>query len=368
MSDLYETLGVPRNATPEQIKKAYRALARQHHPDANPADSVSEERFREIAQAYEVLSDPERRAHYDRFGSTDGQGPGLGDMFGGGLGDLFDAFFGGGGGRQQQRRGPQRGPDIEADITITLENAVFGGEFDVTARTAAPCDTCEATGSASKSPAGLCQQCGGSGQQQVVRNSILGQMVSTSPCPVCQATGRMVTDPCSDCGGDGRVVGEHTYTIDLPAGVDTGSTLRLSGRGAVGVRGGPAGDLYVHVRVKNHDRFARDGANLALLISVSPIEAALGCERTIELLDGTEVLTIPRGTQPGWVHAFRGRGVPRLDSRSRGDVLVTVQVAIPKSIPDAEAELWYELARQRGEEVLAPPSGIRAKLKSVFKT
>lgn len=368
-TDYYELLDVERDATAADIKKAYRVAARRYHPDANPDDPEAEARFKEVATAYEVLSDPDKRSHYDRFGA-DGPSAG-GDPFGfagGGLGDIFDAFFGGGGGGfgGASRSGPQRGPDIEATVTIDFEGAVFGSAEAVTVRTAVPCDTCEATGASNGSHPERCQQCGGAGQVRQVRQSILGQMVTAVPCPACRGAGEIIADPCPDCSGDGRVVTEKTYTVDIPAGVDTGSTLRLTGMGAAGVRGGGLGNLFVHVRVRPHDRFERDGDDLLHQLHLPVTQAALGAVLDFPTLDGDEELVVPRGTQTGTVFRLRGRGVPHVRGRGRGDMLVELVVDTPTDLSEAEEEAFRAIAELRGEEVAPAEKGFFSKIKSAF--
>lgn len=367
--DLYETLGVSRTATAEEIKRAYRRMARQHHPDANPDDPEAEARFKEIARAYEVLSDPERRQRYDTYGS-DSPGPDLGDAFGaGGLGDLFDAFFGGGGGFAGggRRGGPPRGGDLEVVLDLSFEQAVFGTKSPVPVTIPSPCDTCEATGAAPGTHPSTCPTCDGMGQVRQVRQSMLGQMVTARPCPQCGGQGQVVTSPCPDCGGEGRRPVDRTYTVDIPPGVDDGNTLRLPGYGPAGPRGGPAGDLYVRLRVAPHPRFTRDGTDLVHELHLSPSQAALGLSMDFETLDGSEQLSVPRGTQPGAVFRLRGRGVPRVRGRGRGDLEVRVVVDVPGELGEEEEQLYRRLAELRGEEVDPPDVGFLSKLRSAFK-
>lgn len=371
MADLYELLGVAPGATDEEIKGSYRKLARQLHPDANPDDPSAAERFKEVARAYEVLSDPEKRARYDRFGEAgiDGAGGG-GDPFGGGLGDIFEAFFGGSspfGGGVRGPVGPQPGPDLEVVATVPFEHAVFGAQVPVEVRTAVPCDTCEATGAAPGTTVATCPECGGAGQVRQVRQSILGQMVTAAPCRRCGGRGEVVPQPCADCRGEGRRVEERTYTVDVPAGVDSGATLRLSGRGAVGVRGGPAGDLYVHLKVTPHHRFTREGDDLRHLLHLSVAQAALGAHLPFETLDGEEDLVVPQGTQTGHVFRLRGRGVPHLRGRGRGDLLVEVVVDTPTDLSDEEAALLRRLAELRGEDVAPEDAGFFSRIRSAFR-
>jgi molecular chaperone DnaJ len=370
MADLYELLGVARDASPEEIKKAYRALARRHHPDANPDDPESEAKFKEIAQAYEVLSDPALRERYDRFGSTDGMD--FGDPFGGqggGLGDLFDAFFGGGGGFGGRRgpTGPPRGPDLEVVATLSFTDAAFGCQHDVTVRTAVECEVCHGSGAAEGTSATTCPDCQGTGEQRLVRQTMLGQIVSASVCRRCQGQGQIVASPCPKCHGEGREILDKTYTVDVPAGVDTGSTLRLTGRGAVGPRNGPPGDLYVKIKVQPHERFQRQGYDLIHDLPVTMTQAALGHHLAYETLDGVEDLVIPKGTQSGRVFRLRHRGVPHVEGRGRGDLLVRAVVQTPQDLTAEQEDLLEALAEARGEEVARPDSGLLSKIRSAFR-
>jgi molecular chaperone DnaJ len=369
--DYYELLGVRRDATADEIKRAYRRLARELHPDANPGDAETEARFKEVALAYEVLSDPDKRRRYDRFGPDAVGAASSNDPFGfagGGLGDIFDAFFGGGspfGGGGGG--GPQRGTDLEVVLDLDFEAAVFGAQQPVAVKTAVTCESCDATGAKAGTLPTPCADCGGSGQVRRVRQSFLGQMVTTSPCPRCSGLGQVIESPCPDCRGEGRQVAERTYTVDIPAGVDTGSTLRLTGRGAVGPRGGPAGDLYVTLRVRPHERFEREGADLIHRLHISAVQAALGVTLELETLDGVEQIRLQSGTQPGDVIRLRGRGVPHLQRRSRGDLMIEVVVNVPRDITAEEDELLRRLAELRGEPVDPPDSGLLSKIRSAFR-
>ena len=367
MSDFYEILGVSRDASAEEIKKAYRRAARESHPDANPDDAAAEARFKELAAAYEVLSDPEKRSRYDRFGSADGFD--MGDPFGagGGFGDLFDAFFGGsgpfGGTRQRGSQGPARGPDLEVTSTIEFTESLFGVETDVTVRTAVACEVCEATGAAPGTHPQTCPQCNGAGEVRAVRNTVLGQIVSASPCRSCEGSGQVIPDKCEQCNGEGRIVTDKTFTVEVPPGVDDGSTLRLTGRGAVGARGGGAGDLYVRLRVNADPRFERQGDDLVHRLEVPITQAALGAEVTIETPDGTETLEIPGGTQPGRLFRIRNKGVPHLNGRGRGDLVVVAEVSVPRSLDEESERLLRELADTRGEEVAPPSKGLGERIR-----
>lgn len=372
MADLYEILEVERDASADDIKRSYRRLARKYHPDANPGDPQAEARFKELAAAYEVLSDPEKRERYDRFGNADGFD--LGDPFGsgvGGLGDLFDAFFGagspfGGGGAPRGPSGPPRGPDLDVRATIDFAGAVFGTQTDVTVRTAVPCEDCGATGAAPGTSPVTCPECSGTGEVRAVRQTVLGQIVSASACRRCGGAGQFIESPCPSCNGDGRLVTDRTYTVDVPPGVDDGSTLRLTGRGAVGPRGGPPGDLYVRLRVSPDDRFVRDGDDLVHRLDITFAQAALGVHVQLETLDGVEELPVPRGTQTGRTFRIRGRGVPHLQGRGRGDLVVVVNVVTPTELTDEEASLLERFATLRGEDVGGVDEGIFSRLRSRF--
>jgi molecular chaperone DnaJ len=374
VTDLYEVLGVTPETSPDDIKKAYRKLARESHPDANPDDPEAEARFKDLSAAYEILSDPDKRARYDRYGSSNGFD--LSDPFGsgaGGLGDLFDSFFGGGspfggGGRPRGPAGPPRGEDLDAQAVLEFTDAVFGCQCDVSVRTAVPCDECGASGAQPGTTATTCPDCSGTGEVRVVRQTVLGQMMSASVCRRCSGQGQYLPSPCTVCDGAGRRIEDKTYTVDVPAGVDEGSTLRLTGRGAVGMRGGPAGDLYVRLRVKPHDRFVRHGDDLVNDLTISMVQATLGASLPFETLDGFEELAIPRGTQVGKVFKLKGKGVPRLDGRGRGDLLVRVNVEIPTSLDDESEDLLRQYAVVRGESVSEPKEGFFSRFTTPFKS
>ena len=377
MADFYELLGVSRSASADEIKRAYRKRARELHPDANPGDAQAEARFKEVARAYQVLSDDAQRARYDQFGEAGvggagGSGPSAEDIFGGGLGDIFETFFGGGGGspfgggRSRGPSGPPRGQDIEVIADITFEQAVFGDEIDVSLKLPTRCADCDGSGAGEGTQPVTCSDCGGSGQIQRVRQSLLGQMVTASPCGRCGGLGQIITTPCATCRGEGRVTSDKNYQVDVPAGVDSGSTLRLSGRGAVGPRGGGAGDLYVHLRVAPHERFVRDEHDLVTEVPISIAQAALGTQIDLETLDGTEHLIVPPGTQPGREFVLRQRGVPHLRGRGRGDLRARVRVDIPTKLTDGEVDLLTRYAEGRGETVGNGKEGLFSRIKSAF--
>lgn len=366
-SDYYELLGVDRTASEPDIKRAYRQLARQFHPDANPDNPAAEARFKEIAVAYETLSDPQRRANYDRFGAN---GPGGGgDPFGGGMNDIFEAFFGGGsvfGGGSRGPSGPAKGPDLETTAHVAFETAVFGGTAQVSVTTYVACDTCEASGCTKGTYASTCGECGGAGQVRRTRQSFIN-MVTVVACPSCSGQGRTIASPCLDCAGDGRRKDTRTFEVGVPAGVDDGTTLRLSGLGAIGLRGGPSGDLYVHLEVAPHDRFARDGSDLVYPLHVSFAQAALGVHIDLETLDGAEKIEIAPGTASGRVMRFRGKGVPRVQGRGRGDLRVQVVVDTPTELSVEQADLLRRFAELRGEDVAPADAGLFSRIKSAFR-
>lgn len=368
-TDYYELLQVSVTCTQDELKKAYRQRARELHPDANPGDPEAEARFKEVAVAYEVLSDPDKRARYDQFGPEGLSGMAGGDPFGfgGGLGDIFSQFFGGGFGAATGPSGPPAGADIEATAMLSFTDAVFGALAPVTVRTAVPCEDCEATGAANGASADVCPDCNGSGQVRKIRQSLLGQMVTAGACGRCGGWGKVIENPCTACSGEGRIITEKTYTVDVPAGVDSGSTLRLSGMGAVGPRGGAHGDLYVHLAVAQHERFEREGNDIHATLAIGFAQAALGAKVPFETLDGVEEIKIERGTQPGTVQRLRGLGVTRLNGRGRGDLLVEITVAVPTDLDDAQAELVRKYANERGEEIDETAEGLFNRVRSAFK-
>ena len=351
MSDYYELLGVSRGATADEIKRSFRKLARELHPDRNPDNPEAEAKFKDVAKAYETLSDPERRQHYDRYGDAPPGGIGFD---GAGFGDIFEAFFGssspfGFGGRTEPVS--TRGEDLEVVIDVEFADAVLGSEQVVDVRTHVPCAKCEATGQVDGSSVSTCATCTGAGQVRQVRRSILGQMVSTAICPDCAGLGDIIESPCGQCGGDGRTVEDVSYTVDVPAGVDTGATLRLTGRGAAGARGAGFGDLYVRVRVLNHERFERSGNDLLAELAVPMTIAALGGEVDFETLEGTETLQIEPGTQTGKLFRISGAGVPSLQGGRRGDVRAVAIVVVPEKLNDEQRELLRAFAASCGDEV-----------------
>jgi molecular chaperone DnaJ len=375
LGDLYALLGVGPEASDDDIKRAYRARARELHPDTNHGDPAAEARFKEVTVAYEVLRDPEKRARYDRygpegvFGSQAGGGMG-GFGFEGGLGDIFEAFFGQMGGTSARRRGPQVGADAEVRLGLEFAEAVFGARKDITVRLPAMCATCNGAGTAAGTEAVACTDCQGTGELRRVRQSLLGQVVTSVACSRCSGTGEMIPNPCAECRGEGRRMEESTFTVEVPAGVEEGSTLRLADRGAAGQRGGPNGSLFVHLVVNPDPRFERQADNLHTTLTVSIAQAALGIETDVETLDGPQRLALGPGTQHGHIERIRGLGVPHLRGRGRGDFYVHVLVATPTDLTPEQDELLRQFAAARGEEVAAPGSGggegVFSRLRSAF--
>jgi molecular chaperone DnaJ len=352
VKDYYDVLGVPRDATPEQIKKAFRTLARETHPDANPGDAEAEHRFREVAEAYEVLSDPQKKARYDRGETFGGQ-----DLFSqfGGLEDILNQFFGGGfsgfSGFGGNRRSAERGQDVAVRLDLDLHDAAFGIEREVAFDAQVRCETCDGTGAQPGHDPIMCSTCNGQGRMQAARQTFLGTMMTVVDCPDCSGTGKRIDHPCSDCSGQGRHRGRRTLTVEVPQGVETGTRLRLTGKGAAGARNAPSGDVFVEIRVKEDDRYQRVGDDLHHRVTIGFTEATFGTEVDIPLLDGeTEHLEIPRGTQPETVYRLGKQGVPHLQRRGRGDLLVHVEVAVPTELEDAEEDALRAYAELRGEQ------------------
>ena len=373
-TDYYELLGVDRGASADDLKRAYRKLARQYHPDANPDDQEAEAKFKEISEAYAVLSDESARARYDQFGHEGLRGGGMGgDPFNFDLNDIFENFFGGnpfGGGRTRRPAGPPPGEDQEIVLDLTFEEAIFGVDRKVELQTAVGCEQCSGTGAAEGTSARRCTGCEGSGQIQQMRQSLLGQMVTTTHCPRCGGLGEEIPNPCPQCRGEGRYRDSLSYEVRVPAGVDTGSTLRLTGRGAAGPRGGATGDLYVHLRVAASERFTRDGDTLYAELRITMLQAALGARIDFETLDQTVELAIPPGTHPGEIFRLRDHGVPRLEGRGRGrgDMLVSINVEIPIKLSKQDDELLRQIAQQRDENVADPgDKTVLGKIRSAFQ-
>ncbi len=345
--DYYAVLGVPRGASEEEIKKAYRKLAFKHHPDLNK-DPGASEHFKEINQAYEVLSDPEKRGNYDRWGQADaGLGRGFEGFGFGGLGDLFDAFFGG---TTTTRRAAQRGGDIHGHLTLSFEEAVLGAEREAEVERVENCSECFGSGSRPGSQPARCPACNGTGQVRQAQQGLFGRFVSVSTCERCNGEGHVVVDPCPQCSGSGKQQVKRQLMVDVPAGVEDGNQLRLTGEGHSGNYGGPPGNLYIMLRVQPHALFRREGDNLIYPLPLNFAQAALGLKVQVPTLDGTQGLKIPPGTQSGTEFVFKGKGVPRLHGRGQGDIVVQVSVVTPSSITREQRRLLEEL----GDTLVTP--------------
>lgn len=365
--DYYEVLGVSQSATPEELKRAFRQLARKFHPDANPGDASAEERFKEINEAYEVLSDPEKRARYDQFGHGGPQaGGGMGDFGGfGGVSDLFEMFFGGG---SERRNGPQAGPDLRYDLTVTLEEVAAGVEKEIRVVRDEICPHCHGNQAEPGTRIETCGACRGTGQVEHIRDTFMGRIRQIETCTRCRGMGKTVETPCKQCRGRGQVRAEKRLSISVPPGVQHGTRLRVAHEGGAGVRGGPPGDLMVLIHVKEHPRFRRDGDDLWIDVSVGFAQAALGAEIPIEgLLGQKETLTLPEGTQPGTVFRLAKMGLPRLGSSNiRGALNVKVGLAVPTNLGPKEREFLRAWAEMRREPVNAEDKGIFRKVKDVL--
>jgi len=366
-TDLYSVLGVARGAGEDEIKRAYRKLARQFHPDANPDDPAAEAKFKEVAQAYSVLSDPDRRREYDTFGTARGSSAGF-DPF-----DIFASFFGGGFGGAEgfgfgrgRRSGPEQGSDLLYDLEVTLDEVMSGAQRTLNLRILDNCTTCTGTGARTGSSVSQCEHCGGSGAVRSLQRSVFGNVMTSFTCPTCDGSGQQITDPCPGCGGEGRVESESETTIDVPAGVDDGMQIRLRGRGEAGRRGGGKGDLYVRFRVAPFPGLERRAEHLIARIEIPVTQAALGASRIVASVQGPEEFQIPAGTQPGKVLRLRGRGLPRVGGGGRGDLLVAIDVAVPTDLTAEQEDLLRRLAEVRGEAV-EEHGGLMKKIKEAFK-
>jgi molecular chaperone DnaJ len=352
--DYYEILGITRTATDVEIKKAYRKLAVQHHPDKNPGDHTAEEKFKEAAEAYSILSDPQKRAAYDRFGHQGVSGAGAGAGFDPGFSNIEDIFdmFGFGdmfGGRSSRGRSAvQRGSDLRYDLEIMLEDAAAGVDEKLKIPRLETCETCEGSGAEPGTQPETCITCGGSGQTRYQQ----GFFSVMRTCPNCQGKGRIIRTPCKECRGQGRIEKERNLEIKIPAGVETGSRLRVAGEGEAGVNGGPSGDLYVVIHVKQHENFERQGADLYSAVPVTFAQAALGAEIKVKTLDGEEDLKIPAGTQTGTVFRLKGHGMPNLSGRGKGDLFVAVSLVTPKTLTKEQRKLLEQLAQIEDESFM----------------
>ena len=376
--DYYEVLGVDKNASEDDIKKAYRKLAKQYHPDLHPGDKECEEKFKEINEAAQVLGDPEKRKKYDQFGHAAfdpnaGFGGGAGGGFGGfgdfggfgGFGDIFGDLgdiFGFGGGSSARRNGPQRGESVRVGVTLTFEEAAFGCKKDLNISRVEECPDCHGSGCAAGTTADTCPDCHGTGTVRTTKRTPFGMVQSTGACAKCGGTGKIIKSPCPTCRGKGAIRRNKKVTVNIPAGIDDGQTISLKGQGSAGANGGPAGDLLVTVAVRESDKFERDGSNVLSAVTVSFTQAALGAELQVDTIDGPVKLNIPEGTQSGSVFRLRGKGIPFLRGSGRGDQYVTVNVEVPRNLNSAQKDALRAYARAMGEQV-EEPTGIFGKKK-----
>jgi molecular chaperone DnaJ len=369
--DYYEVLGVPRDASDEEIKRAFRKAAQRHHPDVDPSDGA-ELRFKELNEAYRILSDRQRRTAYDMFGhaGVDGASGGGFEGFGGGFGpfgDIFDAFFGGSPAGTRQRRRVVAGADLRYDLTIDFAEAVAGVTKEVTFPTLVTCNVCEGSGGEPGSEPERCPDCNGTGERRRVSQTILGQMVNITACPRCGGEGRIIGVPCHSCNGDGRIRQERRLVVTVPAGIDSGQRIALEGQGEAGPRGGPSGDLYVQVTVREHAELMRRGTELFYELPVTFPQAALGGSLTVPTVEGSETVEVPPGTQSGTEIRLRGRGVPRLRGAGRGDLHVIVTVVVPQKPSKAERDLLKQLGDVSGPAVLPKGGpGLLDRLRDLF--
>ena len=377
--DYYEVLGVDKSADEQTLKKAYRKLAMKYHPDRNPGDKEAEEKFKEINEAYEVLSDSTKRQTYDQFGHAgmNGQGGfggqgfggqgfgGFEDIFGDMFGDIFGGGFGGGG--RPRRRGPERGADMRQSIEITFEEAAFGKKTSIKVNRSEECSECHGSGAKSGTSKKTCPTCNGAGEVRTVQRTPFGNIASSRTCSTCEGEGEVVESPCTKCGGKGSTRKVKTIEVDIPAGIDDGQMIKLAGQGELGSKGGPRGDLYIAVSVKNHSLFTREGYDIYFDMPITFAQAALGDEIEVPTLDGKVKYSIPEGTQTGTVFRLREKGIPKLRGNNRGDQYVKVVVDTPKKLNDKQKELLREFAKECGEEVHEKKTTFGQKIENMFK-
>ncbi|WP_409251421.1 molecular chaperone DnaJ [Bacillus sp. SCS-153A] len=368
--DYYEVLGVEKGASKDEIKKAYRKLSKKYHPDINK-EADANEKFKEISEAYEVLSDEQKRAQYDRFGHTDpNQGFGGGADFGGGFGgfeDIFNTFFGGGGGRRRDPNAPRAGADLQYTMSVTFEEAVFGKETDIEIPKEEECDTCDGSGAKPGTKPETCKHCQGTGQLNVEQNTPFGRIVNRRVCHHCHGTGKFIKEKCNTCGGNGKVQKRRKIHVKIPAGIDEGQQLRVSGQGEPGVNGGPPGDLYVVFHVRPHEFFERDGDDIYCEMPITFVQSALGDEVEVPTLHGKVKLKVPAGTQTGTKFRLRGKGVPNVRGYGTGDQHIHVKVVTPTKLTERQKELLREFGDITGQVPDEQHESFFGKVKRAFK-
>jgi len=369
--DYYEVLGLEKGASSDEVKKAYRKLARKYHPDVNKQPDA-EEKFKEVQAAYETLSDPQKKAQYDRFGHADpnqgfgGFGGGAGGADFGGFGDIFDMFFGGGGRRNPNA--PRQGSDLQYTMTIEFTEAVFGKDTEIRIPKEENCDTCMGSGAKPGTKPETCTVCHGTGQQEQVQNTPFGRVVNRRVCMKCSGTGKMIKEKCPTCHGNGKIKTQKTIPINIPAGVDNGMQVRVTGQGEPGINGGPPGDLYIVLRVREHEFFEREGQDIYCEMPITFVQATLGDEIEVPTLTGRVKLKIPAGTQTGTFFRIKGKGVPSVRGKQQGDQHVRVKIVTPKNLSERQKELLREFSAISGDQIPEEQSeGFLDKVKKAFR-
>lgn len=370
--DYYDILGVDKDASQKEIKKAYRKLAKKYHPDMNDGDEKSSEKFKEISEAYEILSDPDKRKRYDQYGHSgiNEDDFNFDDFARGGFGgfeDIFDMFFGGGmGGRSSRRRGPQRGRDLQYKLSISFEEAAFGAKKKITIPRTETCPECNGTGAENEEDVQTCPKCNGQGKIRVTQQTPFGQFAQTKTCDRCGGTGTIVENPCSNCQGTGKVNRRRQLTINIPAGVNDGSKLRMSGEGEAGEKGARSGDLYIIINVETHEIFDRKGDDIYCEVPINFVQATLGDEIKVPTLDGKVKFKIPEGTQPGTTFRLKNKGITHLNRSGKGDQYIKAKVVIPEKLDQEQKDLLMKFAEMSGDEINPEKEGFFDKVKNAF--
>ncbi|RQD77567.1 MAG: molecular chaperone DnaJ [Halanaerobium sp. MSAO_Bac5] len=368
--DYYEMLGVSRDADQSEIKKAYRKLAKKYHPDMNQDGEDTSDKFKEISEAYEILSDPDKRARYDQYGHSgiNDNDFNFDDFARGGFGGLDDLFnmFGFGGGGSRRQNGPKRGADLQYRMEISFEEAAFGGKKEIRLPREEECDRCDGSGAEPGSDVKTCPDCHGQGQVRTSKQTPFGQFTQSRVCPTCRGEGKIISEPCTKCNGSGKVRKKRKLTVNIPEGVDTGTRLRMAGEGQAGEKGGPAGDLYIIIDVQDHEIFDRKGDDLYCEVPISFVQAALGDKIKVPTLEGKVQFDIPEGTQPGTSFRLKNKGISHLNGYGRGDQYIKVKVIIPKNLDNEQKELLAKFAEISGEEINPEHKSFLKKIKDAL--